>query len=130
LHREEGTSFHYVPPGVELRTDEDLNRRILITADELGIELMCGRHWTTDAIYRETYAKTERYCRQGINSVEMELSALVGVAYYRKRKLSAILVVTDVLSRPHTWEGTTSVQFEEGIRQAAEIAARVFPYVV
>jgi uridine phosphorylase len=129
LHREEGTSFHYVPPGVELWTNEDLNRRILVTAGELGVELVCGGHWTTDAIYRETFTKIEQYREQGINSVEMELSALAGVAYYRKRQLSAILVVTDILSRPHTWEGTTSAEFQKGIRQAAEVAARVFPYV-
>ena len=129
LHREEGTSFHYVPPGAELRTNEDLNRRILVTADELGVELVCGGHWTTDAIYHETFAKIEQYRERGINSVEMELSALVGVANFRKRELSAILVVTDLLSRPHTWEGTTLTKFQEGIRQAAEIAARVFPYV-
>ena len=128
LLREEGTSFHYVPPGIELRTNEKLDRRILAIADELGVELVCGRHWTTDAIYRETFAKVERYREQGINSVEMELSALVGVAYYRKRELSAVLVVTDHLSRLHTWEGTTAAQFQEGIRQAADTAAKVFTY--
>jgi uridine phosphorylase len=127
LLREEGTSFHYVPPGAKLCTNEKLNRRIRDTADELGVELTCGRHWTTDAIYRETFAKIERYRDQGINSVEMELSALAGVAYYRKRELSAILVVTDLLSRSHTWEGTSLARFQEGIKQAAEIAAKVFP---
>ena len=34
LLREEGTSFHYVPAGAELHTNEKLNRRILVTADE------------------------------------------------------------------------------------------------
>jgi uridine phosphorylase len=128
LLREEGTSFHYVPPEVGLCTSGELNRRVLATADGLGIDLVCGGHWTTDAIYRETFAKVEQYRERGINSVEMELSALAGVAHYRQRELSAVLVVTDVLSRSHTWAGTAQTQFQQGVRQAAEIAARVFPW--
>ncbi len=126
LLREEGTSFHYVPAGVELCTSESLNTRILAVADELDVDLVRGRHWTTDAIYRETWPKVERYCAQGIHSVDMELSALAGVASHRGCELSAVLVVTDVLSRSHTWAGTGSARFEAGIRQAAEIGTKVF----
>lgn len=128
LIREEGTSFHYAPPEIVLRTSESLNERILRVAGELGVELVRGNHWTTDAIYRETVSKVERYRERGINSVEMELSALAGVAHYRQCELSAILVVTDVVSRSHTWSGTTSSRFQEGVKRTAQIAARVFPY--
>ena len=128
LLREEGTSYHYCPAGVELRTSERLNARILAVANALGVELVRGRHWTTDAIYRETWPKVERYRALGIHSVDMELSALAGVARYRGCELSAVLVVTDVLSRSHTWEGTRSAQFQVGVKQAAEIAAKVFSY--
>jgi nucleoside phosphorylase len=126
LLREEGTSFHYCPADVELSTSERLNRRILAAADALGVELVCGRHWTTDALYRETWPKVERYRGQGIHSVDMELAALAGVARYRGCDLSALLVVTDLLSRSHTWEGTRSARFERGVRQAAALAASVF----
>jgi uridine phosphorylase len=126
LIREEGTSFHYVPPEVTLRTNKALNERIQGIVRALGVELACGGHWTTDAIYRETWAKIERYRERGVNSVDMELSALAGVAHYRQCALSALLVVTDVASRAHTWDGTALAQFEEGVRQAAEIAARIF----
>jgi uridine phosphorylase/predicted ester cyclase len=126
LHREEGTSFHYAPPDIRLRTSEQLNARIRGAAEALGIALVPGPHWTTDAIYRETFAKAERYRAQGIHSVEMELSALAGVAHYRQCELSAILVVTDVLSRSHTWAGIDAEQFRAGVKQAAEIATRVY----
>jgi uridine phosphorylase len=126
LLREEGTSFHYCPADVELCTNEALNRRLLAAADVLGVELVRGRHWTTDAIYRETWSKVERYRAEGIHSVDMELSALAGVARYRGCELSAVLVVTDVLSRAHTWEGTRTAQFREGVERAAALAARVF----
>jgi uridine phosphorylase len=128
LIREEGTSFHYAPPEVVLHTNEQLNDHIRSIAEVLGVELMCGKHWTTDAIYRTTFGKVKRYRGQGANSVDMELSALAGVAHCRQCELSALLVVTDVASRSHTWNGTASIQFHEGVRQAAQVAARIFPF--
>jgi len=128
LVREEGTSFHYTFPEDVLHTDEQLNQRLCSIAEELGIELVCGKHWTTDAIYRTTFEKARRYRERGVNSVDMELSALAGVARYRRCALSALLVVTDVASRSHTWAGAASTQFQEGARQAAQIAARLFPF--
>lgn len=79
LVREEGISFHYAPPGVTLRTDAGLNGRLRDAAGSLGVALVAGgRHWTTDAIYRETFSKVERYRERGVISVEMELSAPAG----------------------------------------------------
>jgi uridine phosphorylase len=126
LIRQEGTSFHYAPPEVVLCTDEGLNARIRHVADTLGIELICGKHWTTDAIYRETFAKVERLHDLGVISVDMELSALAGVAHYRQCELSALLVVTDVAARSHTWDGTASTRFHRGVQCTAQIAARIF----
>jgi uridine phosphorylase len=128
LVREEGTSFHYVLPEQVLHTDEQLNRRLRCIAEELKIELACGKHWTTDAIYRTTFEKVRRYRERGVNSVDMELSALAGVARYHQCALSALLVVTDIASRSHTWAGTASTQFQEGVRRAAQIAAGLFPF--
>ncbi len=125
LIREEGTSFHYAPPDVSLCTDLNVNEQIRGAATSLGIELKSGKHWTTDALYRETFTKVERYRRQGVLSVEMELSALAGVAYYRAVSLSALLVVTDILSRSHSWSGTATDEFRQGVADVARLAARV-----
>jgi uridine phosphorylase len=126
LIREEGTSFHYAPPGVQLQTSETLNQRIRQAAGVLKAQLVKGAHWTTDAIYRETWAKVKGFRDAGVVSVDMELSALAGVAHYRQCQVSALLVITDVLSKQHTWEGTNSAQFQRGVEQAAQIAAHVF----
>jgi nucleoside phosphorylase len=128
LVREEGTSFHYAPAACVLHTDDGLNERLGRLADELSVELVRGKHWTTDAIYRTTLSKVGRLCQQGVNSVDMELSALAGVAHYRGCDLSALLVVTDMASRSHTWDETASPQFQEGVRQAAQLAASLFPF--
>jgi len=126
LIREEGTSFHYAPPEASLRTSKGLNERLRMVADSLGIVLSEGKHWTTDAIYRETWGKVKRFRDDGVVSVDMELAALAGVAHYRHCELSSLLVITDVLSRSHTWNGTTSTPFRHGVEQAAQIAARIF----
>lgn len=128
LIREEGTSYHYAPPDVTLNTSRVLNERISEVADSLNIHLLHGPHWTTDAIYRETLSKTAKFRRQGVISVEMELSALAGVAYFRKVELSAMLIVTDMVSEPHTWESSTSPRFYEGVSKLALLARCTFPY--
>lgn len=124
--REEGTSHHYAAAEVVLHTSDALNERIRHTAYGLGLKLIDGRHWTTDAIHRTTFGKVDRYRQLGVNSIDMELSASAGLAHYRQCALSALLVVTDVASRTHTWDGTASAQFEKGVRQAAAIAAQLF----
>ena len=126
LLREEGTSYHYAPSNIILSTNAKLNEQIAGNARNLQINFVQGDHWTTDAIYRETFGKIDRYRERGIISVDMELAALAGVAYFRKCALSAILVVTDVASRSHTWEDTHLVQFHRGVQQAAQLAAAVF----
>jgi uridine phosphorylase len=126
LVREEGTSYHYVPSGVFLRTHEALNVRIQRAADRLAIPLVPGKHWTTDAIYRETWVKIDRYRALGVNSVEMELSALAAVACFRQCELSSILVVTDVCGQNHTWNEIDSTRFREGVWNAAQLAVQVF----
>lgn len=128
LIREEGTSYHYVPPDVILSTNKELNERISEVADKLDINLLHGPHWTTDAIYRETFSKVEKFRRQGVISVEMELSALAGVAYFRKFELSAILIVTDMVSRFHTWGYSTSARFQQGVKHLAQLARCTFPH--
>ena len=51
--------------------------------------------WTTDAIYRETPKKVAHFRQLGATAVEMECSALFSVAKFRKKKIAAILVVSD-----------------------------------
>jgi purine-nucleoside phosphorylase len=103
-----------------------LNERVRGVAAALGIHLVPGKHWTTDAIHRTTFTKVRRYRERGVNSIDMELAALAGVAHYRGCELSALLVVTDVASRTHTWDGTASSRFRAGIEAAAKVAAALF----
>ena len=52
--RDEGTSFHYLPPTREIAQDPDMIAAIESTLDRHGVGYRLGKTWTTDAIYRET----------------------------------------------------------------------------
>lgn len=55
-----------------------------------------GKHWTTDAGYRETWAQTMEYREKGALCVEMEGVGLFTIANYRGCRASAIYIITDV----------------------------------
>lgn len=55
-----------------------------------------GKHWTTDAGYRETWGETIKYRKKGALCVEMEGVGLFTIANYRKCVASAIYVISDV----------------------------------
>jgi purine-nucleoside phosphorylase len=68
-----------------------------------------GKHWTTDAGYRETWGQVLDYRNKGALCVEMEGVGLFTIAKYRKCVASAIYVVTDVLNENGWslgWEGS------------------------
>lgn len=92
--REEGTSYHYLAAheavGPSPRVVEAL--RAAGAADA-----RVGRHWSTDAIYRETRDKVRAYAAEGVLAVDMEAAALYAVARYRGFQAALLLVVSDEL---------------------------------
>ncbi|WP_457751029.1 phosphorylase family protein [Thermococcus sp.] len=56
-----------------------------------------GGIWTTDALFRETEDKVEKYAKRGILGVEMESSALMTVGAFRGVELAVALAVSDEL---------------------------------
>ncbi len=122
--REEGTSYHYLPPGVESVPDAELTAALVMAAEARGIAPGVGRVWTTDAIFREMGWKVRQYGAAGILAVEMELSALLAVAQVRGVRLAAVLAISDELFRPWT-PGWHVEEFLVGSRAAANIALDV-----
>ncbi len=97
--RDEGTSHHYLPFEKFSYPHQDLTRRLKSSLRKFNIEFREGITWTIDAPYRETNAEIQRYRQQGIATVEMETSALFAVATYRKVKIAAAFVVSDLLGK-------------------------------
>lgn len=91
---EEGTSSHYLPDN-EFKPNRESNIRLQDVLKRHGFEPKTGPVWTTDAVYRETREKVQRYAEQGVCAVEMEYTALQAVARFRKVDLVAAMLVSD-----------------------------------
>src|SRR6266849_8836850 len=55
--RDEGTSYHYLPPGREVGANQEAVAAIEKVLQAHQCEYLLSKTWTTDAVYRETEAK-------------------------------------------------------------------------
>lgn len=91
-----------------IETSKSLTDDLQMLMNENKIDAIRGKHWTTDAGYRETWEQVVRYCSKGALCVEMEGVGLFTIAKYRKCSASAIYIITDVIDDEgwHLgWEG-------------------------
>ncbi len=78
--RDEGTSYHYLPPGREVSASPDGIGAIERVLKAKQIDYLISKTWTTDAPYRETLAKAQQRKSEGCLTVEMEAAAFFAVA--------------------------------------------------
>ncbi len=75
--REEGTSYHYLPPDVVPRPSDRvakiLHKELSPVAQRLSIKLHLGGIWTTDAIFRQTRDKVRKYSEMNALGVDMRV---------------------------------------------------------
>jgi len=102
--RDEGTSYHYLPPAREVATDAIALAAVERVLQAHGVPYLRAKTWTTDAFYRETPAKVELRKSEGCLSVEMEAAALMAVAQFRGVPLAVILYGGDDVSG-NDWDG-------------------------
>jgi uridine phosphorylase len=122
--REEGVSYHYLPPDADPPPDPELTEALIAAAEARNITPHQGRLWTTDALFRETGWKVRRYGAAGILAVEMEMAALLAVAQVRGVRLAAAMAISDELYHP--WSPGWHVDaFHAGCRAAANLALDV-----
>ncbi|RLE87042.1 MAG: hypothetical protein DRN04_18680 [Thermoprotei archaeon] len=99
--REEGVSFHYMPPNYVPKPDRELAGKLFWEVRRVKgrrrIRVVKGGVWSTDALFRETKDKVVEYSRIGVLGVDMESTALMTVAAYRKVKLAVVAAVSDEL---------------------------------
>lgn len=95
--RDEGTSYHYLPPSDEIEMNPEIVEKIEKTLSAHGASYVKGKIWTTDAPYRETKGKAEERRRQGCIAVDMECSALAAFARLRGVKYGQFVYAADNL---------------------------------
>jgi uridine phosphorylase len=89
--RDEGTSYHYLPPAREVQTDPRVVSAIEGVLAKHSVPYDIGKTWTTDAPYRETYGKVALRRDEGCLTVEMETAAFLAVAQFRGATFGQIL---------------------------------------
>lgn len=96
--RDEGTSYHYLPPAREVAAHPLAVQTIEATLQAHHAAYLTGKTWTTDAICRETPKKVELRRSEGCLTVEMEASAFFAIAQFRKVIFGQILYAGDDVS--------------------------------
>ena len=105
--RDEGTSYHYVPPSMYAAINPGLRNRLQGAFAELEEPVHVGASWTTDAPFRETATAIESARHDGVLAVEMEAAALYAFAGARQKFVICFAHVTNQMA---TIEG----DFEKG----------------
>ena len=96
--RDEGTSYHYLPPAREVSASPEGVAAIEQVLKQRGVPYLVGKTWTTDAPYRETQGKVQLRKSEGCLTVEMEAAAFFAVAQFRGVTFAQMLYGGDDVS--------------------------------
>ena len=96
--RDEGVSYHYLPPAREVTVDPSTVAVLEELLKRRKLPYHKAKTWTTDAPYRETPAMIAARRAEGCFTVEMEAAALLAVAQFRRVTLGQLLYAGDDLS--------------------------------
>ena len=105
--RDEGTSYHYLPPSERVSIHPDLLRLLRRAFSGASVRVHTGTVWTTDAPFRETASAINFYREQGVAAVEMEAAALYAFAKARSKPVVCFAHVTNQMA-------VTEGDFEKG----------------
>ncbi len=95
--RDEGTSFHYLPPSSQANAPAGIPDILAMELSPLGIPVFQGLVWTTDAPYRETRDQLMRYASRGAFAVEMQAASLFAFAAARHVSVGVVAHVTNAV---------------------------------
>lgn len=118
--RDEGTSYHYLPPARVVDADPALTD---LAASALGGgRTMRGMSWTTDAPFRETEDAIRDRLAEGAGTVEMEAASLYAFARAKRLPVVCLAHVTNQL-------GCVENDFEKGelngARESLAVVSRI-----
>jgi uridine phosphorylase len=116
--RDEGTSYHYLPPAEFAVAEAGLADAAMAACARLGLPLRRGASWTTDAPFRETAGAIEKCRARDILAVEMEAAGLYAFAASRRRPVLCFAHVTNQMA-------VTEGDFEKGEAAGSAAALRV-----
>ena len=96
--RDEGASYHYLPPSRYVETDAGIRNAIKQVLTEQGLSWAECTTWTTDGFYRETADMVAYRREEGCLVVEMECASLAACAQFRGAQFAQLLYTADSLA--------------------------------
>lgn len=102
--RDEGASYHYLPPSRFVESDEKIREYIERCLTKRGLPYVECVTWTTDGFYRETKEMVEYRKEEGCNVVEMECASLIACAKFRNIAFGQLLFTADSLANAEDYQ--------------------------
>lgn len=102
--RDEGTSYHYLPPSREIAISKKGIAAIEAALSKMRVPYQKVKTWTTDGFYRETSEMVQYRKDEGCQVVEMECSALAACAEFRNVIWAMLLFTADTLANPNEYQ--------------------------
>jgi uridine phosphorylase len=102
--RDEGASYHYLPPAREIILDELPVRAIKQTLTQFSTTYIECKTWTTDGFYRETPEMIKYRKEEGCSIVEMECAAIAAVSRFRGILFGQLLYSGDILADVNNYD--------------------------
>jgi uridine phosphorylase len=93
--REEGTSYHYLPPSESVDPSISLNAALAAALKSGGATFQTGASWSCDAPFRETFEKASQHAEAGALVVEMEAAGLFAAGQHLGVQVAAVFSVAD-----------------------------------
>ena len=101
--RDEGTSYHYLPPEREVAASPKAVKALETACLRHAVDYRLGKSWTTDGLYRETVQRRALRMAEGCEVVEMEASAFFAVAQFRRVEFGQLVYGGDLV-HPEGWD--------------------------
>src|SRR5215472_5273191 len=124
--RDEGTSYHYLSASRAAVAHASLADSLLRGLRSLGVPVVSGAVWTTDAPYRETKQQLAEYARQGVLAVEMQAASLFAFAMARFIPVGLVAHVTNGVDHELEPFEKGSYEFGQKLLEAMCRAAKSF----
>jgi len=115
-YRDEGTSYHYAPADIGDFIEIETSKRMADILKTLGIPVVMGKTWTTDAIFRETHRNMQLRKEAGCITVEMECAGVMAMARFRGVEAYQYLYTADNLDSGE-WERRTLGALPAGTKE-------------
>ncbi len=97
--RDEGTSYHYLPPQEDASINKNLLNRLINQYKETSLSVESGVSWTTDAPFRETRSAIESAKNKKSICVEMEAAALYAFAKAKNKNVICFAHLTNTMAQ-------------------------------